>query len=190
LGWNDGYYSNRYSWLSGSLTYATGPHSLSFIGMGNLGQTAFQTLATPVQNNSSMYALIYTYSKGNWTLQPYFQYSDVPTNPAVGIPHGASTRGGAVLASYKFKHGFSLAGRGEYISTTGSIAEQTINLMCGPGSAAWSLTFTPTYQYENFFVRGDLSFVRANDYAPGAVFGASGTNRNQPRGVIEAGFLF
>src|SRR5437899_1168876 len=52
LSWNDGYYSNRYSWLSGSLTYAKGPHSLSFIGMGNLGHTAFQTLATPVQNNS------------------------------------------------------------------------------------------------------------------------------------------
>ena len=55
LSWNDGYYSNRYSWLSGSLTYVNGPHSLSFIGMGNLGQTAFQTLATPVQNNSLMY---------------------------------------------------------------------------------------------------------------------------------------
>src|SRR5450759_3326642 len=26
LSWNDGYYSNRYSWLSGSLTYANGPH--------------------------------------------------------------------------------------------------------------------------------------------------------------------
>ena len=56
MSWNDGYYSNRYSWLSGSLTYANGPHSLSFIGMGNLGQTAWQTLATPVQNNGTMYA--------------------------------------------------------------------------------------------------------------------------------------
>ena len=78
LSWNDGYYSNRYSWLSGSLTYANGPHSLAFIGMGNLGQTAFQTLATPVQNNSLMYAAIYTYTKGNWIVQPYFQYSNVP----------------------------------------------------------------------------------------------------------------
>src|ERR1019366_4852134 len=80
LSWNDGYYSNRYSWLSGSLTYANGPHSLSFIGMGNLGQTAFQTLATPVQNNSTMYAAIYTYTKGAWIIQPYYQYSNVPTN--------------------------------------------------------------------------------------------------------------
>ena len=71
LSWNDGYYSNRYSWLSGSLAYVDGPHSVSFIGMGNLGQTAFQTLATPVQNNSVMYAAIYTYTKGNWIVQPY-----------------------------------------------------------------------------------------------------------------------
>src|ERR1039457_3546873 len=55
LSWNVGFYSNRYSWLSGSLTYANGPHSLAFVGMGNLGQTAFQTLATPVHYNSSMY---------------------------------------------------------------------------------------------------------------------------------------
>ena len=47
LSWNDGYYSNRYSWLSGSLTYMQGRHSLSFVGMGNLSHTAYQTLATP-----------------------------------------------------------------------------------------------------------------------------------------------
>src|SRR5580765_4020088 len=91
LSWNDGYYSNRYSWLSGSLTYVNGPHSLSFIGMGNLGQTEFQTLATPVQNNSVMYAAIYTYTKGSWIVQPYYQYSNVPTNPSVGVTHGTST---------------------------------------------------------------------------------------------------
>jgi hypothetical protein len=55
--WNDGYYSNRYSWLSGSATLTKGPHSLVYDGMGNLGQTAFQTAATPVQNNSYMHAV-------------------------------------------------------------------------------------------------------------------------------------
>ena len=37
LSWNDGYYSNRYSWLSGSLAYSHGPHSVAFIAGGNLG---------------------------------------------------------------------------------------------------------------------------------------------------------
>jgi Putative beta-barrel porin-2, OmpL-like. bbp2 len=190
LSWNDGYYSNRYSWLSGSLTYANGPHSFTFAGMGNLSQTAFQTLATPVQNNSTMYAAIYTYTKGSWIVQPYFQYSNVPTNPKIGIVQGASTRGGAVLVNHTFKHGVSLSGRGEYLSTSGSLAAGSVNLLYGPGSSAWSITLTPTYQYKRFFTRGDLSFVRARSFTSGDAFGPNGTNPNQPRGVIEAGFLF
>jgi hypothetical protein len=190
MSWNDGYYSNRYSWLSGSLTYTNGPHGLAFVGMGNLGQTAFQTLATPLQNNSVMYAAIYTYTKGNWIVQPYYQYSNVPTNPSIGVVNGASTQGGALLVSHTFKHGFSLAGRGEYIASTGSAAANSVNLMYGPGSASWSITLTPTFQYQRFFARGDLSFVRATSFTPGDVFGPTGTNPNQPRGVVEVGFMF
>jgi hypothetical protein len=190
ISWNDGYYSNRYSWLSGSLTYTKGPHSLAFVGMGNLGHTVRQTFATPVQNNGSMYALIYTYTKGNWIIQPYYQYGSVPTDLKVGVAHGASTNGGAVLVTRTFKRGFSLAGRGEYIASSGSTAQNSVNLMYGPGSAAWSLTLTPTYQYQRFFTRGDLSFVRASSITPGDAFGPHGTNPNQPRGVIEVGFIF
>ncbi len=190
LSWNDGYYSNRYSWLSGSLTYTKGPHSLEFVAMGNLGQTARQTFATPVQNNGSMYALIYTYTKGSWIIQPYYQYGSVPTNPEVGVAHGASTNGGAVLVSRTFKRGFSLAGRGEYIASTGSTAQNSVNLLYGPGSNAWSLTLTPTYQYQRFFTRADLSLVGATSLTPGDAFGIDGTNGNQPRGVIEVGFIF
>jgi hypothetical protein len=190
LSWNDGYYSNRYSWLSGSLTYTHGPHSLIFVGMGNLGHTAFQTAATPVQNNSVMYAAEYTYSKGNWIVQPYYQYSDVPTDPAIGITKGASTQGGAVLLSRTLGRGFSLAGRAEYIGSSGSATDQSVNLLYGPGSAAWSLTATPTYQHQRFFVRGDVSFVRATSITPGDAFGSDGAKQNQARGVLEVGFLF
>src|SRR5215469_15256321 len=190
LSWNDGYYSNRYSWLSGSLTYTNGPNSFSFVGTGNLGQTVRQTLATPIQNNGSLFNLIYTYTKGNWIVQPYFQHSSVPTNPAVGVLHGASTNGAALLLSRKFKRGFSLAGRGEYIASNGSAAQNSVNLIYGPGSSAWSMTLTPTYQYDRFFIRGDLSFVRANNITAGAAFGPNGTNPNQPRAVIELGLLF
>jgi len=190
LSWNDGYYSNRYSWLSGALTYTKGPHSLAFEGMGNLGQTKFQTLATPVQNNSTMYAVIYTYTKGPWIIQPYFQYSNVPTNESIGVVKGASTTGGAILASYAFKHGFSLPARWEYIASSGSAADGAVNLIFGPGSKGTSLTVTPTFQKAGFFVRGDISWAHAMDYAPGAVFGATGTDNNQTRAVGEIGFMF
>jgi hypothetical protein len=187
---NDGYYSNRYSWLSGSLTYTQGPHSLAFVGMGNLSHTAYQTLATPVQNNSVMYALEYTYTKGSWILQPYYQYSDVHTDPSIGITKGASTQAGAVLLSRILSHGFSLAGRGEYIATTGSASDGAVNLLYGPGSAAWSATVTPTFQRQRFFVRGDASVVRATSLTAGDAFGKIGTDSTQARAVLELGFLF
>lgn len=190
LSWNDGFYSNRYSWVSGSLTYANGPHSLAFIGMGNAGQTAYQTTATPVQNNSSMYNVIYTYTKGAWIIQPYIQYTDVPTNPSIGIAKGASTTGGAILVNRTFKRGFSLPARWEYISSSGSAAQHSENLIFGPGSNGASITITPTYQSGGLFLRGDLSWVHAGSVTPGDAFGSSGSNANQPRAVAEIGFIF
>jgi hypothetical protein len=190
LSWNDGFYSNRYTWLSGSLAYANGPHAISFVAGGNLGQTKFQNLATPVQNNGSIYNIIYTYTKGSWIVQPYFQYTNVPTNAQIGVVKGASTKGGAVLLSHNFKRGFSLAGRGEYITSSGSVADQAVNLIYGPGSGGWSGTLTPTFQYGGFFVRGDLSLVQATSYAPGYAFGSTGSNATQLRAMAEIGFIF
>ncbi len=160
------------------------------MGGGNYDKTAFQTLATPVQNNGSIYNVIYTFTKGAWIIQPYFQFTDVPTNPSIGIVNGAETRGGALLLSHTFKHGFSLAGRGEYISSTGSAALHSVNLMFGPGSAGTSVTLTPTFQYGGFFFRGDLGWVGASSVAPGDAFGATGMNDRQFRAVGEIGFMF
>ena len=190
LSWNDGFYSNRYSWLSGSLTYTKGPHSLAFVGMGNAGQTAYQTAATPVQNNSSIYNVIYTYTKGAWIVQPYFQYTNVPTNAKVGVVKGASTTGGAILVNRTFKHGFSLPARFEYITSSGNAAQQSVNLIFGPGSAGTSVTVTPTFQYGGLFFRGDVSWVHANNYTSGDAFGPNGTNQDQARAMGEIGFVF
>jgi len=188
--WNDGFYSNRYSWLTGSLTYTKGPHALSFVGGGNLGQTAYLTAATPVQNNSQIYNVIYTYTKGKWILQPYFQYTNVPTNASIGVVKGASTTGGAFLASYAFKHGISLPVRWEYISSSGSVAQESVNLLYGPGSSATSITVTPTIQRGGFFIRGDLAYVHASNVTPGFAFSQDGNNQHQYRATAEFGFIF
>jgi hypothetical protein len=191
VSWNDGYYSNRYSWLSGSVTLTKGPHTLVYDGMGNLGQTAYQTAATPVQNNGYMHAVIYTYSKGPWIVSPYFQYGKLPTNTKVGVLKGTSATGGAVNVSYAFKRGFSLPARVEYLASSGSATDGSVNMLgFGAGSSGTTFTATPTYQKGGMYVRGDLAWVHASSYTPGSVFGTTGTDANQFRGVLEFGFIF
>ena len=78
----------------------------------------------------------------------------------------------------------------EYISTSGSTAEDSVNLLFGPGSNGTSFTATPTFQKGGFFVRGDVSWAHAFNNTSGFVFGLDGTNQNQIRGVAEIGFIF
>jgi len=191
--WNDGFYSNRYTWLWGSMTYAfNAANSLSFVAGGNAGAYAKNTLVTPLLlNNESIYNVLYTYSKGAWVINPYFQYTDVPKNASIGILAGAHTNGGALLVTRIFKHGMSLAARPEYLKSSGNVLDpNAINLLYGPGSGAFAFTITPTYVKGAFFMRGDFSIVHATSSTPGLVFGSSGLNTNQPRGVLEAGFMF
>jgi hypothetical protein len=159
--------------------------------MGNLGQTAYQTAATPVSNNSYMHAVIYTYTKGPWIISPYFQYSKLPTNAKVGVPKGTSATGGAINVSYAFKSGFSIPARVEYLTSSGSATDGSVNLLgFGAGSAGTTFTATPTYQKGGMYVRGDLTWVDATNFTKGDVFGTMGTNAGQFRGVLEFGFIF
>jgi hypothetical protein len=191
VSWNDYFYSDRYTAMSGSVTYANGPQSISFVGAGNLGQTGYQTYATPVQNNGDIYNVIYTYNKGSWIVQPYFQHTDVPANGKIGIVKGNATNGGAILLTHSFKHGFALPVRWEYIASSGSANDpEVVNLMYGPGSKGTSITVTPTVQYGGFFLRGDIAYVQLSDIAPGLAFGKGGALRSQPRATAEIGFIF
>ena len=189
---NDGFYSNRFNWVWGSLAYTIDKNnSLSFIAGGNTKQTALSSLAVPLaQNNSQMFNVIYTHLAGPWTITPYVQYTRVPTNTQIGIMHSASTTGVALLANYAFNSNFSLASRAEYISSTGSVANGAPSLLYGPGSKAWSLTFTPTYQNKLLFVRAEFSYVKASSTTPGFAFGQNFDSTSQSRVMLETGILF
>ena len=78
--WNDGFYSNQYSWISLSTTWTINKaNTLAFTGGANTRNSTKATTATPLfQNNQQIYDLIYTYSSGAWTVQPYVQYTHVP----------------------------------------------------------------------------------------------------------------
>jgi Putative beta-barrel porin-2, OmpL-like. bbp2 len=187
-------YSNRYTSLSGSLALAlNSSNTISFVASGNAGAYAKNTAATPLfLNNEQIYNLLYTYTKGAVTITPYYQYTVVKTNPSIGILQGAHTNGGAILANFNLKHGISLGFRPEYIKSSGTVLDlNAINLLYGPGSGAFSFTVTPTYVKDAFFIRGDFSIVHATDTTPAfGVFGPTGLKVNQPRGVLEAGFMF
>jgi hypothetical protein len=200
--WNDGFYSNQYSWASLSATWTVNKaNTLAIIGAGNTRHSTKATTATPLfQNNEQIYNTIYTHSSGPWTIQPYFQYTHVPRIPKIGALDDASTYGVALLANYTFEPasklgglklaGFRLPARLEYIASTGNLEKGAPNLLYGPGSKAWSATVTPTYQRNVFFARGEFSFVGAMRTTAGLAFGPTGTGTSQVRVLLEAGVLF
>ena len=195
--WNDGFYSDRFTWLSGSATYTLDKeNTFELVAGGNYAHTDKSTLATPLfQNNETIFNAIYTYNSAPWTITPYFQYTHVPASSTIGAFTSAATYGGAILANYSFPDdsplsGFSLPIRFEYIGSSGSLASGAPNLLYGPGSNAWSVTLTPTYQYKIFFARAEFSHVGTNSTTSGLVFGPTGTNTTQTRFMFEAGVLF
>lgn len=191
ISWNDGYYSNRYNWLSGSVTFTKGPHSLIYDGMGTYGKTLYVTSDTPVQNNGQMHVVIYTYTKGAWIVQPYFQYGSVPVIKQFGILKSTSATGGAITVSYAAKSGFSLPVRWEYLTSSGTATDGSFNMLgFGPGSAGTTITGTPTYQKGGMYIRGDLAWVDALNSTKGFDFGSTGTSQSQFRGALEFGFIF
>lgn len=189
---NDGYYSKKYNWLSGTIGYAvSSKDSVTFGAAANLGRTRKSSFATPtVLNNGQLYYLSWTHNDGPWTIQPYVQLGRVPKDATLGIAHSASTYGAALLGKYSFTDEISLAARAEYIKSTGSVANGAPSLLYGPGSRAWSLTVTPTWQKGMFFARGEGSYVHASNVVPGFGLGPDFDNHSQVRGLIEAGIIF
>jgi hypothetical protein len=194
LSWNDGYYSNRYNWLSGAATWTIdSSNTLEFMAMGNMTKTAYGTAATPLylNNQSNLENLIYSHTSGAWLAQGYLQYGDTKSGVDIGIAKASSTSGAGVLVNYAVPNtSLNLAGRVEYISSSGNATDGSVNLLYGPGSKAWSFTFTPTYQVGVLFTRAEISLVQASSITKGMALGPAGTNREQTRFAIEIGILF
>ncbi|MGI4876132.1 MAG: outer membrane beta-barrel protein, partial [Janthinobacterium lividum] len=119
---NDGFYSSKYSTVSGSVAYTIDPKNvLAFAASGNTKTTTKSTVSTPgILNNSSIYNLILTHTDGPWLIQPYVQYTHVDNLVRQFGTTSASTIGGAILAKYSFTPEFSLPVRGEYVSSSGT----------------------------------------------------------------------
>lgn len=189
---NDGFYSKKYNWLSGTIGYAlSSKDSLTFGVAANLGHTNKSSFATPlVLNNGELYFLSWTHTDGPWTIQPYVQWQHAPKDMSLGILHSASTYGGAVLGKYSFTDQWALAARAEIIKSTGTLLDGAPSLLYGAGSGAWSLTLTPAWQKGIFFARAEGSYLHVYKTSPGFALGEDFNKKSQIRGLIEAGVIF
>lgn len=182
----DGYYSDTYTAFSGLFAYTfKNTDVLAFAAEGNAGIAAASSFVTaPQQNNGTIYNLIFTHNAGPLVISPYIQYSTSLYIP--GISQKGDTFGAAVLAKYQINPEWSVAGRAEYITSSGAA-----NLLgYGEGSNAWSLTVTPTWQKGILFARGELSYTGIGSGTHGLEFGSLGSADNQIRALIEAGVAF
>ncbi|MGN6058788.1 MAG: outer membrane beta-barrel protein, partial [Sphingomicrobium sp.] len=147
--------------------------------------------ATPTTlNNGQLYFLSWTHTEGPLTIQPYVQLEHVDKDTNLGIFHSAGTFGAAVLGKYSFNGQWALAARAEWVKSSGSVSNGAPSLLYGPGSGAWSLTLTPTWQKGAFFARAEASYVHAYSTVPGFALGPNFNSNSQVRGLIEAGIVF
>ncbi len=192
---NDGFYSQRYDVLTGLATYTIDrANTASFSWYHRFGHSAVNTFVTPVVlDNADIYDLMYTHTSGPWTISPYLQYIVSPKAASLGFTKTEHAGGAAIIADYQMTRMVSLAGRAEYETSSGANSTTSANsniLGFGPGSKAWSLTVTPTYQDHGFFTRVELSYVHVTNATAGDVFGAAGNRANQVRAMLETGVTF
>jgi hypothetical protein len=197
----DGFYTKDWKWLTASASYTINDsNTVSVAGGGNFDKTttnnnSASSFVSDAAANSQVYNLIYKYTKGPITIQPYLQYTYVPTGEAgMNYTGGGHTYGGAVLANYAVNDAFNVGARLEYIKETGNvnIIGAYNNGLLGYGTnspKAWSATITPTYQYKNAFIRGELSYVKVDSGQAPYLFGSSQSD-SQVTAMIETGFLF
>ena len=200
--WTDGFYSNQFNWIGTQLFYQLSQtQKVGAVWTGAISPNSYTSPNTPLlQNNSQIFNLLYELTHKRWSFTPYLQYTFIPQNTSIGITHSSQTYGGALLMNYKFNlnNDASLVGyqkvslplRFEYLQSSGTPGSNAPNTSYGPGSSAWTATFTPTIQYLKYFARLEVSIIRIYQYSSGFGFGSNQQNSSQYRGILEMGIMY
>jgi hypothetical protein len=202
VAWTDGFYSGKYNSISALATWVIdGSNTLAIDAEGPTGKVNVATSVTyPPLANESIFNIMYTHTMGQWLFNPYLQYTSTPSSTFYGYDK-VDSWGAALLVNYAFDSksqfaGLSIPFRIEYLSSQGSSnSPAQPNVLFAPGAKTWSFTVTPTYQYKNYFVRAELSYVTASHIDPyaffeGTAYGDSGDKKDQVKGLIETGVAF
>ena len=103
LSLNDGYFSGKFNWISGTVGYAfDAANAVTVVGASSLSRSYHNTYATPVaQNNGSIFNLMYSYSNGPVTLSPYLQYNRAGHDTLLGLGTSADVLVAAMLVAVR-----------------------------------------------------------------------------------------
>ncbi|BAU23733.1 hypothetical protein THC_1367 [Caldimicrobium thiodismutans] len=137
--------------------------------------------------NKQQYNLIMSYTLGNFTLAGDLLYVYAPDSQKAQVPYSAKAYGGALHFSYDYAP-FKLALRAEYVKDKKD--KGGIDLVgLGENNRGYTLTFTPGYYKDPFFIRAEISYVKAKeDFAD--IKGGNPTRDSQTRVGFEVGLKF
>ena len=202
VAFTDGFYTGKYNSISGLATWTiNASNTLAIDGEGPTGKVnVVSGTSYPPTANESVYDLMFTHTVGQWTINPYLQYTHTPSSNYYGYS-GVDSWGAALLVNYAFDSKSKLSGvsipiRIEYQSSQGSSnSPAQPDIEFAPGAKTWSFTVTPTYQFKQYFIRAEFSYVTASHIDPyayyeGTAYGNSGDQKDQVRGLIETGVAF
>ena len=147
---NDGAYSNRYNWVSGSLAYTISPSDTVIRGRRRISRQGRLSFGREQRVRLQSDLDPYVRSVDDHALRAIHQHSSVRLLPGIFDLGRRSAR-----ELFHRSQLESQRSRGIYRSEQGYDP-----MLYGHKSSAWSFTITPTYQYKIFFARAEASMSR------------------------------
>jgi hypothetical protein len=124
--------------------------------------------------------LVASYTLDKLSLGADLLYVEAPESNRAGVPAKAKASGVALHVSYDLKP-FKLSSRIEYVKDN---SDGTDLVGLGDGNKGWTFTATPAYTKGPLFLRGEFSYVKADQ-----PFTLNG-KKDQTRMGAEVGFIF
>lgn len=192
LEYNDGFYSGRLGALEGAAQWS--PSLETTIAFAFLvPPTGALSNPTATIANKRESDLMLTQHIGKLLLTPYLQWIASPRSVLAGYKRDERAFAGVLLADYSFDQVWSVGARFESLTNRSDPADGSLNadlIGFGAGSAARSLTITPTFKARNVTVRAEYSRVDLLRFIRGSGFGPGGTAGSQVRLGLELGTQF
>jgi len=133
-------------------------------------------------SNRRQINLLASYTLDKLSLGADLIYVEAPRSNTAGVLEKAKASGVALYASYDIKP-FKLSGRIEYVKDNSDAGG--IDLVgLGDGNKGLTFTITPAYTHGPLFLRGELSYVKADKEF------TLNNKKNQTRIGAEVGFMF